>query len=279
MPLYFDRGKTKGGVSGKRYAAYSKATTLAEYLARNDPKWQSPDFKYDYIHGHLRLLPSRALMSINPRELNTVLAHSPPVPDMPLPVEACVTRYVQQVMLASTELGLIPDDSTLGLSTGGSTPTQDGVWAPCNAHPALSSTGFSPDALHDRAQRLGPIDPAMGTALSIEALDPGACSPPQVGGEHIDELTTFGYAVHRQASFSGHVTASATRDRDLSAATPDAHFPFAVLSSLDPHNALSDGCAFIPGRDAGFDTEEIFHPEGNFDLSHCNLCRIGISAF
>ena len=241
MPLYFDRGLAKRGASGVRYHEYSSATTLGEYMRLNvESKWV-PDFKYDFAKGHLRSLPSAALMSISPGERAAVHSVVAGLPSEPVTIEACASLWADHVFTVGTRAGLIPEPTAT--PTDGSV-LPEGIWAPCRTHATSFADGISPDALHDCAERLAAHVPEMGAAIALEHLDSGSNSPPQVGGGLIDELTSFGYATHRLASFSD-VSEHAVRDRALSPAAPFPADDIARLAPLDPDDAHSDGCLFV----------------------------------
>ena len=108
MPLYFDRGVKKTGACGARYAQYSKATNLGEYMNLNPQDMWVPDFKWDFAKGHLRLLPSSALLSITPGERLSVQSLTSDPPDALLTINDCVHAWVDRVMTVAT-----PTDSSL----------------------------------------------------------------------------------------------------------------------------------------------------------------------
>ena len=67
-PVYFDTSLRKGKNSGVRYELYKHATTLQEYRDLH-PKDKSGDeyrdFEWDFSRGHVKLLPSGALMTLD----------------------------------------------------------------------------------------------------------------------------------------------------------------------------------------------------------------------
>ena len=67
-PIYFDTSYHKSRKCGARYELYKHAKTLKEYLDLH-PKGgkgeEYRDFEWDFSKGHVKLLPSGALMSLD----------------------------------------------------------------------------------------------------------------------------------------------------------------------------------------------------------------------
>ena len=247
LPLYFDRGTKKTGKCAARYALYSPSTTLGEYLRLNPPEHQSKDFKYDFAHGHLRLPPSGALLSLNLGELRSVNSVFGPLPEFPEKMADIARAYAVRIV----DLGeSIPSLSSFALPSAPLIGIEE-PWSPSANDPEPLPASISPDALDERARTLARFDTSMAPpALALEALDSGANSPPQVGGGPIDVLTAFGLSIHRQLSFYSEGP-SAGLDRDLTPAPPPCDEFVAAFSPRDDPDEFDDGCLFLSGADAG----------------------------
>ena len=189
MPLYFDRGVKKTGKSATRYARYSVATTLGQYMGLNPPPHQSKDFRFDFSRGHLRLPSSNALLSIPLGERRRVQAKSCLPPSSPQALEDIASSWALNVVDLGSVLPALATHEPLPEPIRGLEdpwlPDPNAPWSPSLVPPAPTPSGISPDANHDRFLRLASHDTSVAMAHALDSLDGGANSPPPGGrGPH-----------------------------------------------------------------------------------------------
>ena len=255
-PLYFDRGVRKTGKCAARYARYSPATTIGEYMALNPPPHQSKDFRFDFGRGHLRLPPSNALLTIPLPDSVRVQAVACPPPDALVSIHTIANSVATHIVdlgealpSLSTHLPMPEPIRHLEEPWEPASPDEIPSWAPSLNHHTLPF-GISSDAKHDQFVRLASYDTSVAMAHALDSLDGGSNSPPQVGGGPIDELTAFGISVHRQLSFVS-TSPLAGPDRDLTPGTYPLDELMAAFSPLDNPDSLEDTCVFRTGFELG----------------------------